>query len=294
MIDLSNKWAQWLTLAALALTWGSSFILMKKGLLAFGPQEVAAYRLSTAFLFMAAIGYKHWKHYSAKIILPVMVVGFLGNGIPAFLFTKAQTKLDSSYVGILNALVPLFTLIVGILFFQLRVRWFNAMGIILGLCGAFVLMYPNLMEGKNEDWSYALYPILATIFYAISVNTIKRYLTHLKSITITVLAFTTVGPWALAYLFFYTDFTSQVAFEGQALTSLLMITILGVVGTALAVLIFNQLVKQSTVIFASSVTYFIPVTAILWGFLDGEQIGFNHLAGISTILLGVYLVNKKF
>lgn len=223
-----------------------------------------------------------------------MVVGFLGNGIPAFLFTKAQTKLDSSYVGILNALVPLFTLIVGILFFQLRVRWFNAMGIILGLCGAFVLMYPNLVEGKNEDWSYALYPILATIFYAISVNTIKRYLTHLKSITITVLAFSTVGPWALAYLFFYTDFTSQVAFEGQALTSLLMITILGVVGTALAVLIFNQLVKQSTVIFASSVTYFIPVTAILWGFLDGEQIGFNHLAGISTILLGVYLVNKKF
>lgn len=294
MIDLSKKWAQWLTLTALALTWGSSFILMKKGLLAFGPQEVAAYRLSTAFLFMAAIGYKHWKHYNAKIILSVMVVGFLGNGIPAFLFTKAQTKLDSSYVGILNALVPLFTLIVGILFFQLRVRWFNAMGIILGLCGAFVLMYPNLVEGKNEDWSYALYPILATIFYAISVNTIKRYLTHLKSITITVLAFTTVGPWALAYLFFYTDFTSQVAFEGQALTSLLMITILGVVGTALAVLIFNQLVKQSTVIFASSVTYFIPVTAILWGFLDGEQIGFNHLAGISTILLGVYLVNKKF
>lgn len=294
MIDLSNKWVQWLTLTALALTWGSSFILMKKGLLAFGPQEVAAYRLSTAFLFMAAIGYKHWKHYSAKIILPVMVVGFLGNGIPAFLFTKAQTKLDSSYVGILNALVPLFTLIVGILFFQLRVRWFNAMGIILGLCGAFVLMYPNLMEGQNEDWTYALYPILATIFYAISVNTIKRYLTHLKSITITVLAFSTVGPWALAYLFFYTDFTSQVAFEGQALTSLLMITILGVIGTALAVLIFNQLVKQSTVIFASSVTYFIPVTAILWGFLDGEQIGFNHLAGISTILLGVYLVNKKF
>lgn len=294
MIDLSKKWAQWLTLAALALTWGSSFILMKKGLLAFGPQEVAAYRLSTAFLFMAIIGHKHWKHFNAKIILPVLVVGFLGNGIPAFLFTKAQTKLDSSYVGILNALVPLFSLIVGILFFRLRVRWFNSIGIILGLCGAFVLMYPNLVEGTNEDWSYALYPILATIFYAISLNTIKRYLTHLKSITITVLAFTAVGPWALAYLIFYTDFTNQLAFEGQALTSLLMITILGVVGTALAVLIFNQLVKQSTVIFASSVTYFIPVTAILWGLLDGERIGFNHLAGISTILLGVYLVNKKF
>jgi drug/metabolite transporter (DMT)-like permease len=133
--------------------------------------------------------------------------------------------------------------------------------------------------------------ILATIFYAISVNVIRKYLSDLDAISISALAFLFLGPASGIYIY-STDFVSLLFTDGGK-TAFIYIVILAVIGTSLAVVIFNKLVKDSSAIFASSVTYLIPIVALLWGVFDGENITIYHLAGVSVILSGVYLVNKK-
>ena len=261
-------------------------------MVAFSDTQVAALRIFSAFLFMLPIGMRYLKHLHRRDVIPLIVVGLCGNGIPAFLFTKAETILDSSVVGILNALVPLFTLITGVIWFGLIVKWRSIFGIIVGLAGAVFLILPELQLPGMGNAAYAILPVLATLCYAISLNTIKAKLAHMKSLAITVIAFCFVGPLAGIYLF-STDFVPVLMNHPEAISSFLFTLTLGIVGTALAVLIFNELIKETTPVFASSVTYVIPVVALLWGAIDGELIRAYHLIGVALILLGVYLVNLR-
>jgi len=290
-IDLSKSWAQWLTLFLLSSIWGSSFILMKRGMVAFTPEQVAALRLFSAAVFLVAIGFRHFSRWRKANFFPILVVGLIGNGIPAFLFTRAETVLDTSIVGILNALVPLFTLILGAIGFGVQFTRVHFLGVMLGLSGAIFLLYPSLNEANLNHLVYASLPIIATICYATSVNTIKGFLQEEKSLTITTLAMSQVGLFSGIYLF-STDFTTRVSGPDGA-ASLGYVLLLGVVGTAVAVLIFNTLIKHTTALFASSVTYLIPLVAVFWGFVDGETIGLHHLGGIGLILAGVYLTHLQ-
>jgi drug/metabolite transporter (DMT)-like permease len=133
--------------------------------------------------------------------------------------------------------------------------------------------------------------VLATLFYATSVNVIRKYLADLDAISISSLAFLFVGPASGIYVF-NGDFIPLLLSEG-GIEALIYITILAVIGTSLALIIFNKLIKDSSAIFASSVTYLIPIVAIIWGMWDGENILFSHILGANIILCGVYLVNKK-
>jgi len=216
----------------------------------------------------------------------------MGNFIPAFLFTKAETGITHSLTGMLNSLTPLFTLILGVLFFKNKTRWVNVIGIIIGFCGALGLILVGSDTSSNEKIWYGALVVLATVFYAISVNTIKKFLGEVHSISITAYAFLFVGPPAGLYLF-ATDFTDRLNNNPKAWSSLGFIVILAVVGTALAVVLFNSLIKHTSALFASSVTYLIPVFAILWGLFDQEEILTIHLLFIGIILIGVSLVNKK-
>lgn len=291
-INLQNKAAQWAVFFLLSTIWGSSFILMKKGMVAFSDTQVAALRVFSAFAFMLPLGIRYFKDLKKQDVLALIVVGLCGNGIPAFLFTKAETVLDSSIVGILNALVPLFTLITGVVWFGLVVKWRSIFGIAVGLAGAVYLIVPELQLPGMGNAAYALLPVLATLCYAISLNTIKAKLAHMKSLAITVIAFCFVGPIAGVYLF-STDFIPVLLSHPEAVPSLIYTLILGIVGTGIAVLIFNELIKETTPVFASSVTYVIPVVALLWGALDGEVIRPYHIIGVGLILFGVYLVNLR-
>ena len=280
----------YLTLLFLATVWGSSFILMKKGLLVFSDVQVAALRLFIAFLSLVPFLFKAFKKVSKEHIYPIIVMAFFGNGIPAFLFTKAQTQLDSSLVGILNSLVPLFTLLLGIYFFKSRPTKKNIVGVFLGLFGAvFLIVYGNV--GVFEINNYMLLVVLATVMYAISINVIKKYLQSIDALSVTALAFSIIGPLSAFYIF-NTDFLLLTKTDG-GIEALLYIALLAVVGTSSAVVIFNKLISRSSAIFASSVTYLIPIVAILWGVFDGENITMNHILAVVIILSGVYLVNKK-
>ncbi len=280
----------YIVLVLLAIIWGSSFILMKRGLDVYSYTQVAALRLFIAFLSLTPFLLKAFKVVKKKHIVPIVVMALFGNGIPAFLFTKAQTQLDSSLVGILNSLVPLFTLLLGVYFFRTRPTKTNIVGIIIGLCGAVFLTY-STMGGGVEINSYVYLVILATIMYAISINVIKKYLHDLDALSISSLAFLVIGPFSAIYIF-NTDFMA-LSVTNEGLEALLYITLLAVVGTSSAVVIFNQLISRSSAIFASSVTYLIPIVAIFWGIFDGEKVTLIHLLSVVIILGGVYLVNKK-
>lgn len=290
---MNSKALNWVILIALALTWGSSFILMKRGLDVFSSDEVAALRIFIAFLFLSPLIFWHVKKSLLKHWKGFVGMGVLGNFIPAFLFTKAETGISSSLTGMLNSLTPLFTLLLGVLLFKTKTKLINVIGILIGFLGAIGL----LMVGKSEDMDnnmlFGFYVFLATICYALSVNIIKKELNDVNSITATVWAMMFIGPAAGIYLFAFTDFSTKIVSNPMAYGSLGYVTILAVFGTALSVIIFNMLIRNTNALFASSVTYLIPVVAMCWGIMDGENVQVLHFLWIGLILLGVYLVNKK-
>ena len=285
-----REYKNYLILFSLALIWGSSFILMKRGLEEYSDMQVAALRLFIAFLSLTPFIYPAFKKLKKKYIFPLFVSGVIGNGIPAFLFTKAQTSLESSFVGILNSLTPVFTLLLGFFFFKARISNINIFGVLFGFFGAVLLYYSEISEFYilNID---VLLVILACLFYGFSINIIQKYLVELDSLHIAALSFLYVGPFA-AYYVFSKDFIYIVK-TNSGFYSLLYIIILAILGTSISVVLFNKLIKDTSAIFASSVTYLIPIVAIFWGWMEDESIKNEHFLGVSIILFGVYLVNKK-
>ncbi|MAU36435.1 MAG: EamA family transporter [Flavobacteriales bacterium] len=282
----------YLALSLLALIWGSSFILMKKGLEFFSFVEVATLRIVIAFLALIPFLPRAIKNIKRKHYIPLAITAFLGNGLPAFLFAKAQTEMDSALVGILNSAVPLFTLILGILFFRVTVSKKNIFGIFFGFLGVIILTFNTFHEGVFTINIYVLFVILATIFYAISINVIKYYLYDLDATSIVALAFLIIFPFASIYLFNTKFIYHLQAANLEGYKAFGYIVVLAVIGTSVASIIFNKLLSTSSAIFASSITYLIPIVAIFWGFFDGEIISISHLLGFGIIIIGVYLVNK--
>lgn len=286
-----KPWFQFSILLLLAFIWGSSFILMKIGLKSFSSDQAAGIRMLLASVVLLPYSFKNLKSLQRKDIKSLLIAGFIGSFIPAFLFTKAQTQINSSLAGMLNSLTPVFTLIVGLLFHKTKFRWRQVIGVIIGLTGAIGLITSGQDLSFGSINSYALLIVLATTFYAININEIKTRLTHLTGVQITSLAFFFTGPVALIYLI-TTDFEPVIQISGWPI-HLLALSTLGIIGTALAMLLMNSLIRHSSAVYASSVTYIIPIFAIFWGVVDGEKITILHLACMSSILLGIYLTNQK-
>lgn len=291
-IVLSNKKWQLFILFVLAFIWGSSFILMKRGMEVYSANQVASLRIFIAFISLFPFFIKYLRAVDKKKIPFFVIVGLFGNGIPAFLFTSAQTGISSSLSGMLNSLTPLFTILIGALFFKTHVTFAKIIGVVLGLIGAVGLIWAGGIEHFGNNLLYGLLVIAATLCYAISVNTIKTHLQQTDAMIVTSMAFFFIGIPIGTYLF-TTDFIAVTKNNPHAASALGYIFILSTIGTSLAVLVFNFLIKHTSAVFASSVTYLIPITAIFWGWLDGESLNLLHLLFITLILFAVYMVNKK-
>ena len=254
----------------------------------FEDTQIAALRMGMAWLVTLPFLLGRFHEISKKEWLVLLSVGLLGNGLPAFLFATAQTQIDSSLTGMLNSLVPLLTMVFGLLFFGLRTWFLQVVGLIIGFIGALLLIVmPDGIDGFNP---YALLVVVASTCYAFNLNVVRKYLSQMPSTLITAGSFLWVGPLCLIYLF-TTDFTTRFEHE-FALQSFGAIVILAVLGTTIAVLMFNKLIQSGGAVFASMVTYIVPIVAILWGVLDGEAVSLWSVFGVATILGGVYLVNK--
>jgi drug/metabolite transporter (DMT)-like permease len=286
-----RRWFQYAILLFLAFIWGSSFILMKVGLKSFSSPQVAAIRMLSASLVLLPLSIRHLKGITRKELFYLLIAGFIGSFLPAFLFTKAQTRIDSALAGMLNSLTPVFTLLIGLLFHRTKTRWMQVIGVIIGLIGAMGIISSGETIALRNVNSYAFFIVAATTCYAINVNVVKTHLTHLTGMQITSISFFFIGPAAAIALF--TSDLGAVETSSKWPVHLVAISLLGVVGTALAMVIMNSLIRYTSAVFAASVTYIIPIFAIMWGLLDNEVITILHLGFMGLVLFGVYLISRR-
>ncbi len=281
----------WILLSILAVIWGSSFILMKKGLEAFTFDQVAALRIFLTFLAVIPVILVKLKDFRRKHLFPTLFVGIIGSAIPAFLFTAAETKIDSAVAGILNSFTPLCTLLIGVVLFGAAFKAQRLVGIIMGLLGAAALIYFSTPPELDGGYLYGGFILLASICYASSINVIKHYLQDMNPILLTAMTFALLGP-VFGFYLAGTDVWSRITTHELGWQALGYVTILAVLGTALASAMFFYITQETNPVFASTVTYLQPIVALFWGFLAGEYIGWPHLLGLGMILGGVFLVSK--
>lgn len=279
-------------LVILSLIWGTSFILMKKGLAVFLPGQVGAIRVSAAAIVLLPFALTRFREIPSSGRTKLFLSGMMGIFIPAFLFATAQRHMESAITGILNSLTPIFTLLVGVLLFQQRIQLRSVLGIVIGFAGSLMLILYHAGGSLSGINLFAILIIIACMCYGFNVNFVKFKLTGISALTLTSVALMMIGPFALIYLFGFTDFLTRMQAPG-AWTALGFLVLLGTMSTSVATILFNKLIKISTPLFASSSTYLIPIVAVFWGILDKEVLGIGHLAGMMTIIAGVYLANRK-
>lgn len=288
---MESKQMKWIYLMVLALIWGSSFILIKKGLIGLTALQVGSLRIIFAALFLLLIGFKSLTKIPKEKWKFIALTSMFGTFIPAFLFAIAETELDSSVTAILNSLTPLNTLILGALVFGINFQRRQIWGVFIGLVGSLLLVFNGAMNHPDQNYYYAILVIVASICYALNVNLIKRFLSDLSPVSITTGNFLVLLFPSLMILYF-TGFSSGIHIE-KVQYSVLFIMILGVVGTGIANILFFKVIQMSSPVFATSVTYLIPVVAFFWGLLDNEMLSPVQFFGAFIILIGVYLSAKK-
>ena len=291
---MSDSFIKWGIYILLALVWGSSFILIMRGLDAFSPMQVAGLRIFIAGITLlpfvigkaSRVRRTEWKY--------IFAIGVFGNAIPAFLFPMAETKINSATAGILNVLSPIWVLILGSLIFELAFTRRQFFGVMLGFIGVVCLILLGNEElDLFENITYSMFPILATVGYGLSTIIMKRYLNETPSVLASGFALLAIAiPYAI-YLMFYSDIIPVFQHHPEAWASLGYIAILAIFGTGIALVLFYRLVQRTNPIFSASVTYVIPIVALAWGLLDGEQISVLQMLSMGIILGGVYLVNAK-
>ncbi|MFY8180132.1 MAG: DMT family transporter [Flavobacterium sp.] len=282
---------KWLFLTVLALIWGSSFILIKKGLVGLSPMQLGSLRIIFSAIFLIIIGFKSITEIKQHQWKYIALTSLFGTFIPAFLFAIAQTQISSSVSSILNSLTPLNTLIIGGLAFGLSFKRTQVFGVIIGLIGTLLLIVNGAMNHPNQNYWYTVLVLIASICYATNVNLLKKHLSDVKPLSISTGNFLVMLIPALIVLL-STDFLSVVE-NAEVQNSMIYIIILGVVGTGIANIIFFKLIQMSSPVFATSVTYLIPVVAFFWGLLDNEMLTPIQFIGAFIILIGVYLSSKK-
>jgi len=288
---MESKQLKWVYLMVLALVWGSSFILIKKGLIGLTALQLGSLRIIFAAVFLILIGFKSLSKIPAHKWKYIALTSLFGTFIPAYLFAIAQTEIDSSVSSILNSLTPLNTLILGALVFGLQFKRNQVFGILIGLLGSALLILNGAMHHPEQNYYYAILVLIASICYAVNVNLIKKYLHDLSPLSITTGNFMVLFFPAFIILAFSGFF--EIVHDVKVQESIMFIMILGVVGTGIANILFFKLIQMSSPVFATSVTYLIPVVAFCWGLLDNEMLTSVQFFGAFIILIGVYLSSKK-
>ncbi len=286
----ANKWA---LIIILSLIWGSSFILIKKGLVGLSAMQLGALRIIMSGLVVIALGINQLKGIPREQWKSLILAGFLGTFFPAFFFAYAETEIDSAVASMLNSLVPLITIITGVLLFRIKTGWIQVLGVLVGLSGTAVLILKGASINPDQNYYYSLFVISSTVMYALNVNIVKRYLQDLNALGLTAGTFLFIVPFALGVLIYTDFFKAEVLSNTTVQMSIGYVLLLSVFGTALAKVLFNRLIQISNPVFSTSVTYLMPVVAIFWGLLDGERITLVQILAAGLILAGVYLVNKK-
>lgn len=280
---------KWFYLLLLSLIWGSSFILIKKGLTGFGYFEAATIRLMSAGLVFLPFGIGNFKKIPREKLGFVALTALLGMFLPAYLFCMAQVKVQSAVAAMLNGLTPVLTFVFSILIFKIRYKTNQILGLLLGLVCAILLA----VERSNSAITFNLHAgliIIATLFYGYNINMIKQRLSDIPAFVMSTVTVSFAG--LLAFLLAFLPNLSNYHPSQIQWMPLVALMTLGIFGTAIAQLFQYKLIKETSALFASSTTYIIPVVAVCWGMLDGEQFHLIHALSIAGILAAVVLIRK--
>lgn len=294
ILVMFSKHLKWILLFVLALIWGSSFILIKRGLdggNGLTPYQLGSLRIIFATIFLLIIGFKSLVTIPRNKWKYIALTAFVGTFMPVYLFSVAETEISSSITAVLNSLTPLGALVIGIMAFGLDVQRRQVYGVIIGLAGSILLIINGAANNPEQNYWYALLVVFAAFCYSLNVNLIKKYLSDVKPLAITAGNFIVLLGPALIILF-SNDITTDI-YRSEVQNAMLYIVILGIVGTGIANIIYFKLIQMSSPIFASSVTYMIPVVAFFWGILDQELFSPMQYVGALIIFVGIYLSAKK-
>ncbi len=289
---MSDNSKKWFYLAILSLIWGSSFILIKKGLVGLSSFQVASLRIIFAAIVIFIYSYNSLVKIPKKSWKWILITAYTGTFFPVYLISYGQTEIESGLASIITTITPINTLIVGIIFFGLVYTKKQLLGLLIGLIGAILLIYEASEADINVNIYYSFFIYMTTVGYAASVNLIKNYLTDISPEAVTAGIFISISPPALLVLFL-SDFSSLNLEDTEVLNSIIFVFILGVFGSAIAQTLFNKFVKIASPLFAAAVTYTMPIIAIFWAILDGETLTIMQFFATAIILIGVYMVNKK-
>lgn len=289
---MSSKFINWFLFIALSFIWGSSFILMKEGLVHLTAFQVASVRIISAGLILLPVTVTAIRKIPSNKLFIVFMSGVLGSLFPAYLFCLAEQGIDSSLAGALNSLTPIFVIIAGALFFNSKPTNQKVMGILIAFTGSVLLFLSQPNFSQNSNALYILYVVMATALYGYNVNMVHRHLSGIGSLQIASVA---LGLNAIpaGIVLYFTGYFSQDFLGIEILTSTGYSFILGIFGSAIASVLFYVLLKKAGAVFASMVTYGIPIVAIFWGIIYGEQVGWKQAASMAVMLLGVWWVNRK-
>lgn len=290
---MKNTTKKWLFLLILSVIWGSSFILIKKSLLGLTPYQLGALRTIITGIILFSVGLKSLKSIKKEEWKWIVISGCLGSFLPAFLFAIAETEIDSAITSVLNSLVPLNAILIGFSIFKIGFTRRQLAGVITGFIGTSILIFKGADLNPDQNYLYAGFVIMSTVMYAFNVNIIKKHLQHVKPLGIATGNYVAIMLPAIMILL-ATDFFSETTYLNPNFKmAMIYVFILSLLGTALAKVLFNTLVQISTPVFASSVTYLMPIVALGWGLLDGEEFSVLQILASLIILLGVFLAHKK-
>lgn len=285
-------WSSWLQLIVLGIIWGSSFILIKRSLVALSPVEVASFRIAIACLALLPFVVVRYNSIDWSSWHKFLFVGLTTTGIPSFCFAFAQTHVDSATAGILNSLTPIFTLLISVWMFKAPFEWGKLLGVLIGFLGAGMLVYNSGGGVHGNSIFYSLLILIATLCYGFNANAVKQFFPTTNSVTVSAVAFVMVGLPALLFLLF-SGTLSKVVSDTSTHYSLLAVAVLSLLCTVLANIIFYKLIQNTNAVFGSTVTFLIPVVASIWGLIDGEYFGVFHVIAMVCILVALLIIRRK-
>jgi len=283
---------KWLYLIVLSLIWGTSFILIKKGLVGLTQIQLGSLRTVMTAIILFSVGLPTLKQIKKPQWKWIALSALFGTFLPAYLFAFAQKHIDSAVASILNSLTPLATAVLGYLVFSIYTTRRQMLGVFIGLIGSVMLIMAGAHINPQQNHWYGILVLVASVGYALNVNILKKYLDELSPLAIATGNFVVIVIPALLILI-GTGYFQEVWTSPEIQVSSGYIAILALFGTALAKILFNKMIQISSPVFASSVTYTMPVVAVMWGIFDGERFGLYQGVSAVIVLIGVYLANQR-
>lgn len=283
---------KWIILVVLSLIWGSSFILIKKSLEHFSPYQVGALRVLISGVLLSPIAILNRKNFPKNQLKWLLLAAFAGNFIPMFLFPIAETKVSSSIAGIMNSMMPIFTIIVGAIFWKTKTTSRQIFGILISFSGVVLLMISGDKSTETPIFYVGLL-LFAAFLYAVSVTTVGAKLTHIPAKMMSSFVFFYVLFLPSLISLFVSNFFGEFTFTKENFIGLGFVATLSVMGTGLAMMLQYRLMSISNPLFASTVTLLMPVVAVMWGVIDGESFTALQAVGAIIIFAGLIFLRKK-